>query len=232
MGKNWWLDELKYAGDEHFDESYVKGYERKAQFDPTEDIQQLLQLGLSRESQIIDFGAGTGSFALAIAPYCASVIAVDPSPAMNAYLREVVVKRRISNLTISNKGFLTYDHRGEPVDFIFTRNALHHLPDFWKIQALSRMHSMLTANGILRIKDLIFDFSPEETDQSITEWIANAVEDPSAGWTADERAEHVQKEFSTYSWIFELMLEKTGFEIVERSYRRRVYGTYTCRRLG
>jgi len=41
--------------------------------------------------------------------------------------------------------------------------------------------------------------------------------------------EHVRGEFSTYSWLLDAMLERTGFEILERSFRRSVYGTYTCR---
>ena len=51
-----------------------------------------------------------------------------------------------------------------------------------------------------------------------------------SGWTADELAEHVRIEHSTYSWLFEPLLERTGFEILEREYVRGVYGAYTCRR--
>ena len=50
------------------------------------------------------------------------------------------------------------------------------------------------------------------------------------GWTADELATHVREEFSTYSWILEAMLQRTGFEVVERGFRRSAYGAYTCRR--
>ena len=54
--------------------------------------------------------------------------------------------------------------------------------------------------------------------------------DPALGWTASELAEHVRIEFSTYSWLLEAMLDRTGFEILDRDYRRHVYGAYTCRR--
>lgn len=229
MTEKWLLDELSCAGEEHLDDVFVRGYDHKAQFDPTDDIHHLKQLGLSRESSVIEFGSGTGTFAMAVAPYCKSVIAVDPSPAMNAYLQNSIANSAIRNLSVSNAGFLTYRLSVEPVDFIFTRNALHHLPDFWKGLALSRMRAMLAPEGIIRIKDIIFNFQPEETEEKLEEWIAGAVDDSSLGWTTDELAEHVKTEYSTFSWIFELMLQRTGFEIIDRDYRRNVYGTYTCR---
>lgn len=225
----WQIDELKNAGKEHLDEVYVSNYDHKAQFDPTDDIAHLRQLGLSNKSSVIDFGAGTGSFATAVAPYCQTVIAVDPSPAMNARLQAAVAKTNIGNLSVANGGFLTYQPPFKSMDFIFTRHALHHLPDFWKVMALSKMRSILVPQGILRIKDLIFDFQPEETESRVEAWISRAVDDSAVGWTADELAEHMREEYSTFSWIFELMLQQTGFEIIKREYKHDIYGAYTCR---
>jgi hypothetical protein len=39
--RRWWLDEIAHAGDEHLDVRYVAGYDRKAGFDPAEDIDAL-----------------------------------------------------------------------------------------------------------------------------------------------------------------------------------------------
>ena len=41
MAKRWWLDERAHAGQEHLDPVYVSGYDRKAGFDPSEDIDVL-----------------------------------------------------------------------------------------------------------------------------------------------------------------------------------------------
>ena len=57
-----------------------------------------------------------------------------------------------------------------------------------------------------------------------------AVSDPASGYTADELATHVRTEFSTFSWLFEPMLERAGFAILERRSVRGAYGAYTCRR--
>ena len=228
--QRWWLDETAHAGREHLDPAYVAGYERKAGFDPTDDVETLQAHGLGPDSTVIDLGAGTGSFAVAAAAHCGHVIAVDVSPAMTAALRARVANLGLGNVTVVDGGFLSYEHRGDPVDFVFTRNALHQIPDFWKGVALARTASFLRPEGILRLRDLVFDFAPADAEERIEAWMAGAVTDPAVGWTADELAEHVRGEFSTYSWLLDLMLERTGFEILDRSFRRSAYGTYTARR--
>jgi hypothetical protein len=103
------------------------------------------------------------------------------------------------------------------------------VPDFWKGVALDRIASMLRPGGILRLRDLVFDFEPSEAEERLEAWLAGAVDDPAVGWTPSELAEHVRTEFSTFSWLLEPLLERTGFEILDREYRRSAYGCYTCR---
>jgi ubiquinone/menaquinone biosynthesis C-methylase UbiE len=230
--KRWWLDERAHAGQEHLDAGYVAGYDRKAGFDPTEDVEVLRQRDLGPDSLVVDLGAGTGTFAVAVAPFCRQVVAVDVSSAMTAAIRARVAHIGLDNVTVVDAGFLSYVHDREPADVVFTRNALHQLPDFWKGIALERVASFLRPHGTLRLRDLIFDFSPHEAEERIEAWLSGAVSDPAAGWTADELAEHVRGEFSTYSWLVDSMLDHTGFDIVERTFRRSAYGTYTCTRRG
>jgi hypothetical protein len=78
------------------------------------------------------------------------------------------------------------------------------------------------------VRDLVFDFEPRDAERSIEAWLAGAVTDPAAGFTADELATHVRTEHSTYSWLFEPMFQRVGFTILERDYRRSAYGSYTC----
>jgi FkbM family methyltransferase len=230
--REWWLDERAHAGAEHLDAGYVAGYERKAGYDPAEDVASLIGYGLGSESTVIDLGAGTGVFALAVARVAGHAVAADVSPAMIEALRRRVAESGANNVTLVQAGFLSYEHEGPPADFVFTRNALHQIPDFWKGIALRRIAAVLRPGGILRLRDLIFDFEPLEADERIDAWLAGAVDDASRGWTASELAEHVRIEFSTYSWLFEELLRHAGFEIIERSYRRSAYGTYVCRRVG
>lgn len=230
MNSDWWLDEGAHAGQEHLDPVYVAGYEAKAGYGPADDIDVLLRHGMDAQSVVVDLGAGTGRFTVDVARHCAQVVAVDVSPAMVDVLRQRVADAGLDNVTVVQAGFLSYEHAGPPVDVVFTRNALHQIPDFWKGVALDRIRTLLRPDGLLRLRDLVFDFEPAEAAEWIPAWMAGAVDDPAKGWTAAELAEHVRIEYSTYSWLFEPMLERTGFEILDREYVRNAYGAFTCRR--
>jgi SAM-dependent methyltransferase len=218
----WQFDELAHAGPEHLDAEYVAGYDEKSSTDWSDDVAMLCALGLGAGSTIVDFGAGTGGFAQAVAPHVGRVIAVDPSDAMVAAMREKGVEA-------VRAGFLTYRHDGQPPDAVFTRNALHHLPDFWKAAALHRIAQLLKPGGALLVRDIVYSFEPAEADAAVSSWLASAPDDPTKGWTAEELAEHVREEHSTYSWLIEPMLQRVGFEIRERSLSpTRMYAAYTC----
>src|SRR5690606_27229688 len=97
---NWYLDELAHAGSEHVDAEYVRGYDRKAGNDPSVDLGVLRGLGLDQTHILVDLGAGTGTFALAAAPFCRRVVAVDVSPVMLALLQEKSAASGINNIKI------------------------------------------------------------------------------------------------------------------------------------
>jgi hypothetical protein len=63
-------------------------------------------------------------------------------------------------------------------------------------------------------------------------WFSRAAADPAEGYTADDYAEHIRTEFSTFRWLLEPMLAATGFEIVTAEFTRRLYGAYTCVKSG
>ena len=224
------LDEIGLAGPEHLDPAYVAGYDRKAQFDPAADLEELHSHGLGSTSALIDFGAGTGTFALAAARVCAKVIAVDVSPVMVEALRARVAEAKLTNVECVQAGFLSYEHDGAPVDFIYSRNALHHLPDFWKGIALTRMARLLAPGGILLLRDLVFSFEPHEAEERIADWIDSvAVERPEDGWTRKELMTHVRDEYSTFSWLLEPLIERAGFEILSSDYGKvGAYAAYTA----
>ncbi len=175
---SWWLDEGSTVGAEHLDDAYVAGYDAKAQVDPAEDVDTLRRHGMGQTSTVVDLGAGTGSFTVAAARIAGSVIAVDPSPAMLARLRWRLDEEQLSNVTAVEAGFLSYRHRGEPADVVFSRNALHQLPDLWKVVALRRVAALLRPGGVLRLRDLVIDAAPDEVEATIEAWMARAADDP------------------------------------------------------
>jgi trans-aconitate methyltransferase len=225
---NWLPDELASSGVEHLTVDDIAAYERRRRFDPSGEIDLLRDLGLSGRDRIVEFGPGPGAFSIAAAQVVSEVIAVDPSLAMCSYLGQRAVEAGLDNVTIVNAGFLTYEHRGPPVRFVFSKNALHHLPDFWKAEALGRIHSMLEPGGVLRLRDLVLSVPPDQALERISAWIDDTASDE--GWSREALVGHFRSEFSTYTWILEATLSAVGFDITDTEYTDSgIFARYTCR---
>jgi ubiquinone/menaquinone biosynthesis C-methylase UbiE len=223
------LDELAYAGPEHLDPAFVAGFDRKQGYpDPAGDLAVLRAHGIGPDATVVDLGTGTGRFALAAAPLVRRVVAADVSPAMLAVLRERAAEAGLGNVQCVRAGFLSYEHAGAPADAVYTRNALHQLPDFWKALALERIAHLLRPGGVLRLRDLIFDFQPAEAGTVLDDWLDDAVQDASRGYTREDFAEHLRTEFSTFRWLFEPMLAAAGFTVITTDFDSSIYGAYTC----
>ena len=215
------FDETAHAGPEHLDAAFVATFDEKMPRDWSSDIATLLACGVGPTSTVVDLGAGTGTFARAIAERVSRVVAVDVSEAM-------VAAMRARGIEAVHAGFLTYEHEGAPADAVFTSNAMHHLPDFWKMIALERLAEMLRPGGVLRLRDFIYSFDPHEADQVFSTWLDQEV---AQGWTEHDLEEHILREHSTFTWLLEPMLERAGFEIRERLLREDgLHATYTCSR--
>jgi ubiquinone/menaquinone biosynthesis C-methylase UbiE len=225
---SWYLDELALAGPEHLDEAYVAAYDRKAGTDWEAEIAELRDLGLDEAKTLVDLGAGTGGLVLAAAPFCRRVVAVDVSSVMLDVIRERAVRHGMRNVEVVQAGLLSYEHEGEPADFVYSRHALHHLPDFWKAIALRRMGAMLKPGGLLRLRDLIFADSLDEVDRTIEAWLAGASTRPGVGWSRAELETHLRDEFSTFSWLLEPMLTQAGFMIQANNSVSKIYADYVC----
>jgi SAM-dependent methyltransferase len=221
----WYPVEREHAGQEHLDPAYVAGYDAKTQLDLEAVLALLRGCGLDAAATLVDMGCGTGLLAAAVAREARRVVGVDPSPAMLE-----VARGRSDAVEWVEAGFLTYEHEGAPPQFVHSRNALHHLPDFWKGVALARIRALLPPGGVLVLRDLVYDFEPGEADRRIEEWLGGAAPSSAEGWTRAELEQHVREEHSTFAWLQETLLERAGFEIVERDVRGGIYATYLCRR--
>jgi SAM-dependent methyltransferase len=189
----------------------------------------LRALGLNESSVVVDFGAGTGTFAIAVAAFCRRVVAVEVSPVMLGQIRAEIERSGLSNVEAVHAGLLSYEHRGDGPDFVYSRNTLHHLPDFWKAIALTRVAEMLRPGGVLLLHDLVYSFDPPDAVSTLDEWFSRAVASPEEGYTGDELRTHVREEFSTFSWLLEPMLERAGFEIRHVTHRpSKTYSAYVC----
>jgi SAM-dependent methyltransferase len=211
----WVLDEVASAGRENLDLAHVTSYDDKADASATAEVALLVDLGLEPRSHVVDLGAGTGQFTLAVASACARVVAVDVSPVMLNRLRAKLIASGASN-----------------VEVIDSRWALHHLPDFWKALALVRMRRILRPGGVLRLSDVVYSFEPTNAEERVERWCASLPDEPPSDgrWVRADLEEHVRDEHSTFTWLLEPVIERSGFSIEQATYTTdRIFAEYIAR---
>lgn len=214
----WLLNEMDYAGRENLDSDHVTRYDKKEDAKANEELQILKEFGLNQQSVVVDFGAGTGQFTLAAASECDQVIAVDISTVMLDVLRAKVIGSGVLNVEVVQSGFLTYEHSGRDADFVYSRFALHHLPDFWKAIALKRIRSIMKPGGVLRLWDVVYNFEPIEAEKRLENWCSTIDTVGSDKWSRSDIEEHIREEHSTFTWLFEPMIERSDFKIEQKEY--------------
>ena len=215
---SWYPDERVHAGRENLDAAHVARYDAKMDAGAAGEVALLQELGLSADSLVVELGAGTGQFTVEVAPVCARVVAVDVSPVMLDRLRGKALARGLANVDVIHAGFLSYEHGRPPADFVYSRFALHHLPDFWKAIALERLRGMVRPGGVVRLWDVVYCFSASEAPERIEAWCATGGGEVEGEWSRAELEEHVRDEHSTFNWLLEPMIEHAGFEIARAEY--------------
>lgn len=229
----WYYNELQQVGVDFEDIAQVAAYDRKQKSNTPEINQTLIhRLGITTGQTVIEIGTGTGNFAIEAAKAGAHVHAVDISTAMLSYAHQKAVATNTANIEFHHAGFLTYKHTGEPADYIVTKAAFHHLPDFWKQVGLLRMSAMLKPHGILYLRDVIFSFNPAEYHSHINDWINHFAQPSSEGFTNVDYKMHIREEYSTFNWIMEGMLTRSGFQIISTDYPSTTQAEYICQKIG
>lgn len=182
-------------------------------------------LGISENDVLIDFGSGTGVFAVQAARRCAKVYAVDVSQAMIDYAKIKAEEAGVANIEFCHSGFLNFEYDGPAADCIVTTFAFHHLPDFWKGIALNRVYHMLKPGGHLYMHDAIVEeHHAIENIEALIEKLAAAGGD----FFQQDAEDHFREEFSTYDWIMDGLLSRAGFAIKSKNIEDGVIGTYYC----
>ncbi len=229
----WQFPEMRHSGVDYADRRVAEEYDRQhAAFRDFEKDALLVieRLGLGSGDSVIDLGCGTGAFALTAARHCRRVHAVDISPAMLDICRDKARQQGLANIDTHQAGFLTYRHTDEPADAIVSVAALHHLPDFWKGAALTRLAGMLRPGGRLHLFDVVFSFPPADYVREMNNWVEGMRSDAGEAM-AEETVVHIRDEYSTFDWIMDGLLERAGFRIDEKLSEFPRCLTYICTRL-
>lgn len=230
--RKWQYNEMKFSGVDYSRMDEVAAYDsmhRKFRDYRTSSDEILRRLSLGSHSTVIDLGSGTGAFALHAATRCRTVYAVDISDAMLEYCRQQAAREGLGNIVFCHGGLLTYEHTGELADAAVCVAVLHHLPDFWKVAALTRCSAMLKPGGRLYLFDIVFPSGVSDLPQRIEEWIAS-IETLADARLAREAVLHARDEFSTYDWIMEGILRQSGFHIDSAEYGKGFQTAYVCTR--
>ncbi len=69
-----------------------------------------------------------GANAIDMSQRRATILIGHPKGGTIAVALWAVIGRRVDNIEFHNIGFLTYMHKGEPLDAVVSQLALHHLP--------------------------------------------------------------------------------------------------------
>lgn len=225
---SWQYDEFKQVGKDYGSKAEVDVYDSShADFRDieAESDRVLDMLGIEPPDVLIDFGSGTGIFAIQAARRCRKVHAVDVSQTMLDLASGKAEQASVSNIKFHHAGFLTYEHGDRPVDAIVTTFAFHHLPDFWKGIALQRMNSMLKSGGQLYIHDVIMD-----ANDALANISAFIQKQAAAGgdFLREDAEGHFRDEYSTYDWVMDGLLARSGFTVRSKQIDGGVLGTYLC----
>lgn len=223
----WQFDEYQQIGRDYTAASEVQVYdESHAQFRDivAESNETLDRLNLAPGEVLIDIGCGTGTFAIEAVKRGLTVHAADVSRPMLEYARQ---KADGFEISFHHAGFLTLDLSEQSCDAITTTYAFHHLPDFWKGIAFQRLHEMLKPSGQLYLRDVILD--PEEALQNIAKLIEHQ-ERLGGEFLREDAVGHFRDEHSTYDWVIDGLLQRTGFSIVSKKIEHGVLGSYYCKK--
>jgi putative AdoMet-dependent methyltransferase len=226
----WYYDEMQAVGVDYHDPAQAAVYDEQHQrFRDYEKASAavLARLGLEPSATVIDLGAGTGAFALVAARRCRTVYAVDVSQAMLAHCRQKAAAAGLDNIVFCHGGFLSYEHRAEPVDALVSVAVLHHLPDFWKLVGLKRAANMLRPGGRFYLFDVVFPGDLDGYAARFDNWV-DALGRRVGQAFADEVVTHIRDEYSTCDWIMEGMLRRAGFAIESAEYADGFGATYLC----
>jgi SAM-dependent methyltransferase len=187
----------------------------------------LKMLGVQRGWRIADIDCGNGVLATEAALMGAEVDAIDISPAMLA-LAEIYARDRKAPVRTQSAGLLSFAYRPESYDLIVSEFTLHHLPDFWKAVAMSRIYRALKPGATFYLRDIVYASMPDAVERDVEQWADFEIKNHDV--PRESVVNHMRDEYSTFGWVMERMLTDVGFTLVSADYHAPMHGTYLLRK--
>ena len=98
------------------------------------------------DMDVLEIGCGTGTTAIAHAPFVGHIRATDLSPRMVEIAKDKAKAAGIDNVTFEVSSVDALDVPGASIDVIMAHNILHLLDD--KERAIANIHTMLKPGGV------------------------------------------------------------------------------------
>jgi 2-polyprenyl-3-methyl-5-hydroxy-6-metoxy-1,4-benzoquinol methylase len=225
LARDWYYNQRRRIG---LDSAVASIYDRHDNSDLRARA-ALSMLGVKRGWRVADIGCGNGILASEAALMGAEVDAIDVSPAMLA-LAEIEAKDRKVAIRTQAAGLLSFAYQPESYDLIVSEFTLHHLPDFWKAVALSRIFAALKPGASFFLRDIVFVRTPDGTERDVEEWAEFSI--TNHDFNRDSVVTHMRDEYSTFGWVIERMLVDAGFVLTSVDYHAPLHGTYLSRKPG
>src|SRR5216684_183771 len=222
LARDWYYNERRQIG---LDTAVASIYDRHEDSDLRARA-ALSMLSVQRGWRVADIGCGNGVLAVEAAMMGAEVDAIDISPAMLALAKIQASDRRVAIRTQS-AGLLSFSYRANSYDLIVSEFTLHHLPDFWKAVALSRIHDALKPGANFYLRDIVFVSTPDGVERDVEQWADFSIKNHD--FDRDSVVTHMRDEYSTFGWVVERMLTDVGFTLVSADYHAPLHGTYLLR---
>src|SRR6266851_2851539 len=219
LARDWYYNQRRQLG---LDSAVASIYDRHDDSDIRARA-ALTMLGVQRGWRVADIGCGNGVLAVEAALMGADVDAVDISPAMLA-LASIQAKDRRVAIRTQPAGLLSFAYQPNSYDLIVSEFTLHHLPDFWKAVALSRIYDALKPGANFYLRDIVFVSMPDGRDRDIDQWADFNTKNHD--FARDTVVSHMRDEYSTFGWVIERMLTEVGFTLVSVDYSAPMHGTY------
>src|SRR5207253_3320157 len=223
LARDWYYNERRRIG---LDSAVASIYDRHDDSDVRARA-ALAMLGVQRGWRLADIGCGNGVLACEAALMGAEVDAIDISPAMLALANIQARDRRVAVRT-QPAGMLSFAYQPNSYDLIVSEFTLHHLPDFWKAVALSRIYNALKPGANFYLRDIVFVGMPDGLDRDVEGWAEFSIKNHE--FDHESVITHMRDEYSTFAWVIERMLTDAGFQTVSADYHAPLHGTYLLRK--
>jgi 2-polyprenyl-3-methyl-5-hydroxy-6-metoxy-1,4-benzoquinol methylase len=219
LARDWYYTQRRRLG---LDSAVASIYDRHDDSDERARA-VLATLGLQRGWRVADIGCGNGVLACEAALMGAEVDAIDISPAMLT-LANIHARDRKASIRTQSAGLLSFAYQPNSYDLIVSEFTLHHLPDFWKAVALSRIFNALKPGANFYLRDIVFVSMPDGAERSVEQWADFNIKNHN--FERDSVVTHMRDEYSTFGWVIERMLTEVGFTLLSADYHAPLHGTY------